>query len=161
MTRHAATDPGDTAFAREFDRGLCRARDNEMAHAIVAVDKRRCWRCALHRDVWARICRLEAQPLNILREAKDAVRVGTDQIGLQHELSDLAGVILGHTGFAHCIDDQTGNDSRWNSHRFGGLDVHDFPDSRASAREPRIVALSASEIFNDCTCFTQSNMPMS
>ena len=79
------------------------------------------------------------------------MRVGADQIRFQHKFGDLAGVIFSHAGFAHGINDQTRNGGCWNSHRFGGLDVHDFPDSNASAREPRMIALSASEIFNDRT----------
>ncbi len=89
------------------------------------------------------------------------MRIGADQIRLQHEVGDLAGIIFSHADFAHCINDQACNGRRRNPHCFGGLDVHDFPDSKASAREPRIVALSASEIFNARTCFTQSIMPMS
>jgi len=161
VTRHAAADPGDAAFARKLNGGFCRARDDQMAHAVVALDEGGCHSGALHDDIRTRIRRLEPEPLDVLRQAKHAVRVGAAQIRLQHELGDLPGVIAGHVGFVHRVNDQTGDSCRWNPNRLGGLDVHDFPDNRASAREPRIVAWSASEIFNDSTCFTQSIMPIS
>ena len=38
MVRHHAADPGDAVLARELDGGLRGARDDQMAHAVVAVD---------------------------------------------------------------------------------------------------------------------------
>ena len=62
---------------------------------------------------------------------------------------------------AQCIHDQPCNGCRWNTRGFGRLKVHDLPESRVAARWPKIVALSASEIFNERTCFTQSIIPIS
>ena len=45
--------------------------------------------------------------------------VGADQIGLQHEFGNLAGIVFGHPGFAHGIDDQASNGRRWNPYRLG------------------------------------------
>ena len=39
MTRHAAADPGDAVFARELDCRFRGARDDQMAHAIIAIDQ--------------------------------------------------------------------------------------------------------------------------
>ena len=163
MARHAAADPGHAAFARELDRGFRRARDDEMAHAVVAVDQRGRRRAARDLDVGARIGRSQFQPLHILRQAEHAMRVGADEIGFQHQLGDLGGIGRRHAGFHHGVDDQAGDGRNRNAAGLGrSLHVHDgFPDNKVSAWPPRMAALSASEIFKDRTCATQSSMAMS
>ena len=106
MAGHRAADPGDAAFARQLDRRLRRARDDEMAHAVVAMHQRGRRRGALDLDVRPRIGRAELQPLHVLRQAEHAVRVGADQIGFQHQLGDLRGVGSRHAGLPHAVVDQ-------------------------------------------------------
>ena len=125
---HAAADPSDTAFARELDRGLCGPRDHKMTHAIVAVDERRRGSAALHGYVGMWVGRAELEPLHVLRQAKDAVCIGSDQIGLKHQFRDSRRVTLGHAHFDHRINDQAGDGLGWNAYALGRLDVHAFPN---------------------------------
>ena len=160
VTGHAAPDPGNTAFARELNRGFRSTGHHQMTHAIVAVDERGRRRCAVDRNVGPGIGRTELQTLDILHQAEHAMRIGADEICLEHEPRNFSRVILRHAGLAHRVDDQACDCRRWNSGGFGGLNVHGFP-SKASAPVLKIVVLSASEIFRERTCFTQSIMPMS
>ena len=79
------------------------------------------------------------------------MRIGADEIGLQHQLGDLGGVARRHAGFRHGVDDQAGDGRNRDATGLGcGLHVHDdFPANKASAWPPRMAALSASEMFND------------
>ena len=128
MAGHAAADPGDTAFARELNRDLRGTRDHKMAHAIVTVDERRCGSVALHGYVGTWVGRTKLEPLHVLRQSKDAVCIGSDQIRLKHQFRDSGRVTLGHAHFDHRIDDQTGNGLGWNAYTLGRLDVHAFPN---------------------------------
>jgi hypothetical protein len=149
----AAADPGDAVLAREFDRRFRRLGDDEMAHAVVAIDQRGGRRRARHRDIGPRIGRAELEALHVLRQAEDAMGVGTDEVGLQHQLGDLASIGRRHAGFLHSVDDKTGD--RRGRHAAGfwrRLHVHGyFPVNIFSALPLRIAFLSASEIFNDRT----------
>jgi hypothetical protein len=89
------------------------------------------------------------------------MRIGANQIRLEHERRNLVGIINRHTDLAQRIHDEPCNGCRRNTRGFGRLEVHDLPESRVAARWPKIVALSASGIFNERTCFTQSIIPMS
>ncbi len=115
VARHAASDPGNTAFARELNGSLRRARHNQMAHAVVAVDKCRRRSGSVDGDVGPRIGRTEFQPLHILHQTEHAMCIGADEVRLQHELGDFYRVIFRHTGLAHRIDDQARNGSCWNA----------------------------------------------
>ena len=100
------------------------ARNNQVPHAIIAVDKRGRRRGAVYRDVGPGIGRTELKPLHILHQTEHAVRIGTDQVGFQHEFGDFSGVILRHAGLAHGIDDQARDGRCRNAGSFRGLDVH-------------------------------------
>ena len=98
--------------ARVRWRFLPRARHNQWPMPLSPFDKGRGRSGALDVMLRPRVRRTELQPLHILRQAEDAVCVGADEVSLQHELGDLSGIIFRHIGFAHGIDDQTGNGCR-------------------------------------------------
>ena len=73
------------------------------------------------------------------------MRVGAGEIGLHHQLGDLAGVGRRHAGLDHGIDDERGDGGDRDA--LAGVGLHDgLPDSNVSARPPRMLALSSSEI---------------
>jgi hypothetical protein len=92
MVRTPHADPADARFARKRDRGVRGAAHHEMAHAVVAVDQRR--RGRGFRDGDPRLCveAAGADAADILRQAKDAVGIGAGEVGLGHQLGDLAGI---------------------------------------------------------------------
>ena len=89
------------------------------------------------------------------------MRIGADEIGLQHQFGDLGGVGRRHAGLHHGIDDQAGDRGNRRARDFG-LNVHFGIPARNFSKLPcRIAVLSASEIFKPRTCATQSSMAMS
>jgi hypothetical protein len=163
VPRVAAADPGDAVLARKFDGGLRRLGDDQMAHAVVSIDQRSGRRAARHGDIGPRIGGAELEPLHVLRQAEDAVRVGADEVGLQHQLGDLTGVALWYAAFLYGGDDEAGDRRGRDTSGLGRrLHVHSyFPDSIFSALPLRIASLAASAIFNDRTWATQSIIAMS
>ncbi len=128
MTRHATANPSDAAFAGKRDRRFRSASNHKMAHAVVTVDERSRRRAALHGDVGTGICRTKLQPLYILWQTENAVRIGTNQIRLKHQLRDPGCVILRHAHLGHRIDDQASDGFGWNAYALGRMDVHAFPN---------------------------------
>jgi hypothetical protein len=74
---------------------VSRARHHEVAHAIVAIDQRGRRAAFVDDDVRTRIDPASFQSPDILRQAKNAVRVAADEIGLDHALRDKRRVIPG------------------------------------------------------------------
>jgi hypothetical protein len=72
--------------------------------------------------------RTELEPLHVLRQAKDAMCIGSNQIRFKHQFRDFGRVTLVHARFAHRINDQTGDGLDWNAYALGRLDVHAFPN---------------------------------
>ena len=110
----------------------------------------------------ARIGRAELEPLHVLRQAEDAVRVGADQIGLQHQLGDLGGIGVRHAAFEHRVVDQAAHGGS----RDQALRVA-RPSFQASGQQLLRHAVAGSrpcrhpQIDSAATCPTHSSVPMS
>ena len=81
-------DPADPVAARPPD-GLVGAEfHHQMAEPVVAVDQRHRAAFARDADTGPRVVAAGAQALQITRQAKDAVTVAAQKIGLDHHVGD-------------------------------------------------------------------------
>ena len=83
------------------------------------------------------------------------MRVGADEIGLQHQLRDLGGIDGRHTDRLHAVPDQRIDRGS------GNEPAHFTMLSSFCVMPLRIVALSRSETPSALTCRAHSNVPMS
>ena len=89
------------------------------------------------------------------------MRIGAGQIGLQHQLGDLAGVDWRHAGLDHRVADKAGDGHGGDAIHFGRCIHFGMPARNFSKLPLRIAVLSASEIFSPRTWLTQSSIAMS
>ena len=152
VVRAPRPDPGDAGRARQLDRGLGGARHHQVAHAVVAVDQRGRRRRFGHPDVGRAIDAAGAQAAHVLRQSEHAVRVGAGEVGLGHQLGDLAGVGRGQADGGERVLDQAGDRRRRHPLRRPCLvDCgHRAPRSVFRPRDTTPVATSENQRSADC-----------
>ena len=84
MVAVMAADPGDAGLGRLLGRELGRAMHHQVADRVVAIEERHAGALALDPDVGAQVEAARPDPPDVLRQAKDAVALGAERIGLGH-----------------------------------------------------------------------------
>jgi hypothetical protein len=121
MIAHADADPAYTSDLRFFDGEFGSAAHDQMAHAIVAVDKRCRGAIVEDTDVRLDIDAAGTQPADVERQPDHAVSITAAQIGLHHQASDGLRVRLRQASGNECarykIDELCGgNPPFWSRH---------------------------------------------
>jgi len=89
VVAEARADPGHAGAARLLDRDVDRSRDDEVAHAVVAVDDSHRRPFVHDADVRMLVDSARAQPLQVRCQADDAMAIAALQVGLGHERGHL------------------------------------------------------------------------
>ncbi len=100
-------DPADAVFRRDLGRQFRRALHHEMAHGVVAIEQRHRACAAFHADIGIGIETASLQTREIARQAEDTVAVAAEEIGGNHQFTDVTRVTARQAAFGQRVRDET------------------------------------------------------